>query len=193
MKNQKEDRRIRRTQKMLKESLAELMRVKDFKDISVKDITDRADLNRGTFYLHYTDTYDLLKKMELDILQDFQDMIDNYGRDFRLDTLLPILGPVIDYITENAEICKILFENTASNDFVNQFHMLIYKNGISFIEKLYPEADKIISGYFFEFITYGLTGILKQWIDKGMVEPKEKLAEISNKMVIAAAHSLFNL
>ena len=78
MESQKEDRRIRRTQKMLKDSLIELMTERDFKNISVKDITERADLNRGTFYNHYTDTYDLLQKMESDVLADFQDMIDNF-------------------------------------------------------------------------------------------------------------------
>ena len=45
----KEDRRVRRTKKLLKQGLSELMKEKDFKDISVKDITDRMDLNRGTF------------------------------------------------------------------------------------------------------------------------------------------------
>ena len=51
---------IRRTRRMLKQGLAELMREKEFNDISIKDITDRMDLNRGTFYLHYADTYELL-------------------------------------------------------------------------------------------------------------------------------------
>ena len=61
---QKEDRRIRRTKRLLRQALAELMNEKDFKDITVKEITDRADLNRGTFYFHYTDTYDLREKIE---------------------------------------------------------------------------------------------------------------------------------
>ena len=64
MKELKQDRRIRRTQKLLKDSLIELMQEKEFKNISVKDITDRADLNRGSFYLHYNDTYHLLQQMQ---------------------------------------------------------------------------------------------------------------------------------
>ena len=64
MRNPKEDRRVRRTQKLLKESLVQLMSEKAFKDITIKDITERADLNRGTFYLHYSDTYDLLTARE---------------------------------------------------------------------------------------------------------------------------------
>ena len=57
---QKEDRRIRRTKRLLRQALAEIMNEKEFKDITVKEITDRADLNRGTFYLHYEDKFALL-------------------------------------------------------------------------------------------------------------------------------------
>ena len=52
MQKNSEDRRARRSRKMLKESLLDLMRKKPFSDISVRDVTDRADMNRGTFYLH---------------------------------------------------------------------------------------------------------------------------------------------
>ena len=45
----REDRRVRRTRRLLKQGLAELLREKEFKDISIKDITDRMDLNRGPF------------------------------------------------------------------------------------------------------------------------------------------------
>ena len=58
MEGHKEDRRIRRTKKLLKQALAQLMDEKEFKDITVRDITERADLNRGTFYLHYRDVYE---------------------------------------------------------------------------------------------------------------------------------------
>lgn len=193
MKEQKEDRRIRRTQKLLKESLADLMMEKSFKDISVKDITERADLNRGTFYLHYADTYDLLKKMETDILNDFQDMIDLNKNSFKEDTLLPVLMPVVNYIAENAEICKILFENSSSNDFVNEFHKLIHKNGLSFIKEQYPDANPEVCRYFFEFVTYGLTGIIKEWIDSKMDQPKEIIADIANKGILAMAHGMLGI
>lgn len=190
MEERKQDRRIRRTQKMLKDSLVELMMEKDFKNISVKDIADRADLNRGTFYLHYTDTYDLLQKMESDVLQDFQDMINNYWSAIKNDSLLPILLPVIQYIEKNTQICKILFENSASNDFVNRFHTLISDNGTAIIKQKYPGVEENMLCYFLEFITYGLTGVLKHWIDTGMREPKEAIAAIMDKTAMEIARSL---
>ena len=47
-----DDRRAKRSRRLLKEGLLELMREKRFKDISARDVTESADLNRGTYYLH---------------------------------------------------------------------------------------------------------------------------------------------
>ena len=65
-----EDRRARRSRKLLKESLLELMKHKTFSDISVRDVTDAADMNRGTFYLHYSGTAELLQSLEADLLSE---------------------------------------------------------------------------------------------------------------------------
>ena len=90
MNNSNEDRRVRRTKKLLKQGLSELMKEKDFKDISVKDITDRMDLNRGTFYLHYNDIYDLLEKIEDDVIHDFQTVIDKYKSMYNFAEIIPV-------------------------------------------------------------------------------------------------------
>ena len=57
----KTDRRVLRTRKMLLEGLTDLLKEKDIKDISVKELADYADINRCTFYLHYKDVYDMLE------------------------------------------------------------------------------------------------------------------------------------
>src|SRR5687767_9297031 len=59
----KVDRRIAKSQIAIKKAVTELMSEKSFDDITIQDIADRADVNRGTIYLHYTDKYDLLDKM----------------------------------------------------------------------------------------------------------------------------------
>ena len=51
-----QDRRVKRTEALLKDTLTTLLAEKDFPQITIRDITDRADLNRGTFYLHYRST-----------------------------------------------------------------------------------------------------------------------------------------
>ena len=187
----KEDRRIRRTQRLLKESLVELMSEKEFKDITIKDITERADLNRGTFYLHYSDTYELLLSMENDVLNDFQEMIDQYIAAEPHTDLMPVLVPVIHYIVKNEEICTILFECSASTEFLLRFKELIYKNGMHIIERLYPKSNSTAAQYCFDFVTYGLIGIIKKWLKAGMPESETEIARIGNTAVLSVAKSFF--
>jgi AcrR family transcriptional regulator len=56
------DRRIVKTKRLLENALVKLMIEKGFDKISIKDLTEEADINRGTFYLHYKDKYDLLEQ-----------------------------------------------------------------------------------------------------------------------------------
>lgn len=186
----KEDRRVRRTRRMLKQGLAELMREKDFKDITVKDITERMDLNRGTFYLHYTDTYDLLEKLENETLHDFQEMINLNCPEPGNTSLAPIIEPIVDYIVENADICKTLFENKASNDYVMKFHKLICDNGAKIVARQFPQASREMMDYFFSFITYGLIGLIKQWFDFGMRLHKHEIVVMADRIINAASQSL---
>ena len=63
-----EDKRVRRTRKLLRQALTDLMREKEFKNITVSDVVRCADISRGTFYVYYRDVYDLREKVENEML-----------------------------------------------------------------------------------------------------------------------------
>ena len=73
---EKEDRRVRKTKKQLRAALTTLLLEKDISRITVRDVAERADVNRGTFYAHYGDVYDLLHQLEDDLLNH----LDEVGR-----------------------------------------------------------------------------------------------------------------
>lgn len=64
----KTDPRILRTRKLIMDSFIELSSKKEFRDITVKDITTKAMINRATFYYHFQDIYDLLEKALSEVL-----------------------------------------------------------------------------------------------------------------------------
>ena len=64
------DRRIRKTRKQLKDCLISLLKTKRIQDITVRELTEMADLNRGTFYLHYKDVFDLWNRQKLSSLEN---------------------------------------------------------------------------------------------------------------------------
>lgn len=190
METKKEDRRIRRTKRLLKQGLALMMAEKSFNDITVKDITDKVDLNRSTFYLHYTDTYDLLEKLENDTLDDFQNMIEANTVDENNISLKTVIGAIIDYILENPEICRLIFENKASGDFFVKFKELFERNGISTIKNKYPHASQEKIDYYFSFITYGAIGFLKKWFSDDMALKKAEVVDFADGIIDCAAACL---
>ena len=178
-----DDRRAKRTRRLLKQGFAELLQKKKFSEISVREITDRMDLNRGTFYLHYPDTYALLQSLEDDMLREAQGMIDQHRAEVGAETLKPIFGPILDYVVEHRGLCTALFVNNASSDFVGRVNRLIYKNGAGLIRSRYPQAPEEQMEYLLGFVSYGLIGLIKYWFDTDMRMEKEALLEMADRMV----------
>ena len=73
---EKQDRRVIRSKMRMREALISLMQEKLFPEITARDITDRADLNRATFYLHYNNVFDLLEELEEETVSEFARMLE---------------------------------------------------------------------------------------------------------------------
>ena len=73
---QKQERRYRRTETLILNGLTTLLQQKSIKEITVRELADLVDINRSTFYLHYTDIYDLLEQTEQRLLKQFTDAVD---------------------------------------------------------------------------------------------------------------------
>ena len=74
---EKMDRRIRKTKAQLRHGLAKLLKEKTIKEITVKELVEEVDINRSTFYLHYTDIYDLMEQTENDLKSEILEIIHN--------------------------------------------------------------------------------------------------------------------
>ena len=69
-----------------------MMETHDIQDISVKELTELVDINRGTFYLHYDDIYDMLHKVEDEM---FPDLMKSWSRKPVVTTLSGLSGAVV--------------------------------------------------------------------------------------------------
>jgi AcrR family transcriptional regulator len=187
-----EDRRAKRSRRMLKESLLALMQEKNFQEISARDVTDRADLNRGTFYLHYPDTQALLESIENDIASEIQELIDQHKDELRAGpSLQPVLLPLLDYIEEKWDIIGLLLRNTNTGSFLSKMNGLIYQNGMDYTKDVFPDRDPERQKYFLSFISFGLIGMVQIWAGEGMSFSKEKLIAYTDAMIQKAARAEF--
>lgn len=101
MKMEKVDRRVRKTKARLTEVLLTLMKEKEVKDISVKELSDLADINRGTFYLHYRDVYDMLDSVEDELFCQFSEILNRDFTAIQEDSLYSVLEDVFSFLYEN--------------------------------------------------------------------------------------------
>ena len=103
------DRRARKTRASLTHCLLQLMQEKDIKDISVRELSDLADINRGTFYLHYSDIYDMINQLEDDFFAEFEAVIRaDLQQDGITDTPYDVLYDVFSVIHKNRALAKAL-------------------------------------------------------------------------------------
>ena len=67
-----EDRRVKRTKKILRECLFRLLSEKSIDEITVKELTESADVNRSTFYFYYKDINDMIRQIQDEIYYVFE-------------------------------------------------------------------------------------------------------------------------
>ncbi len=188
-----EDRRARRSRKLLKESLLELMKRKSFSDISVRDVTDAADMNRATFYLHYSGTLELLHSVEEDLLEELQELVDAHMQEtVAVGSVAPVFEPVLDFTIENREICTVLFPSSEASGFFQSIQRLVHRNGALLVKTWFHPEDPRLTGYLLNFLAWGFIGLLAEWFEKDMALPKSELLSAAQRMADAAATGLFS-
>ena len=172
------------TKNDLKAALTRLLREKDFEAISVSDITKEAGVNRGTFYLHYVDKFDMMDKLIDEILQNILTLLKE-GQPKNKQEAFPGIVKIFEYLKEDFDFIHAMtlnrFNYTAKlvHDFLLELTRQIgpiKKN----IEMVYPLPDD----YAQEVFIYSNSAIFFHWIQKGGVETPEEIAKIFLRMSV---------
>jgi AcrR family transcriptional regulator len=177
------DRRIRKTRAALKKSLTTLMQQKQIKDISVRELTELADVNRGTFYLHYKDVFDLLEQSEADLLNEFHDTINSYDAAHVSENSTFLFEGVYNLCKQNADLVRILIGENGDIKFLNKLKDLVKSKCLeewSFITNQQNPRD---FDSYYAFIVGGCISLLQNWFSSGMIQSPHELAELTRKIL----------
>jgi len=176
---------VRKTKAQIRATLTRLLMEKDLKDITVSELTAMADINRGTFYQHYRDIYDLFEKTEREILDDFAGIIERYRKRAQIP-LRPILLEAFRFIQVNADII-IAYLRTKETTFLDRIvEMCRPQDPVEWKKLLYGVAPEQYE-YYYSFITYGCIALFKRWFGSGMVESPETMADLALKLMANCA------
>lgn len=183
MKKMSTDRRTMRTKKMIRSALAKLIEEKGFINISVTDLTQRADINRGTFYLHYVDKYDLLEKIENEIIQEIRENtkhLDSINM-MNMDTInepLPFMVKLFECFRDNSVLIKSILGPKGDPTFDRKIKNLIETNLFEKQKARSFNADQAVVSeeYFIPYILSADLGVILHWLENGMKESPNEMA-----------------
>ncbi|HHX77055.1 MAG TPA: TetR/AcrR family transcriptional regulator [Firmicutes bacterium] len=177
----KNDRRVRKTKAQIRRTLTQLLMKKDLRDITVSELAEIADINRGTFYLHYKDVYDLFEQTEKEFLAEFIEIIDRYRKEAQAP-LLPVLLEAFRYIAANSEFF-IAILRTKETTFLPEIVEMCRPQNEQEWQRLLPGINEHLYEYYFTFIAYGCIALLRRWFDNGMEETPEYIAALAENMM----------
>lgn len=164
-----EDKRVRRTKKLLRQALAELMHEKEFKNITVSDVVRRADINRGTFYVYYRDVYDLREKVENEMVDALRGATLGALPEVTAQaSLRPIIEQAVRYLEENRDLAFVLLRDSGVGSFEDKL-MGLMEECSQHLRPPKSEADK----FSIWFVAAGCIGLLKKW----MMQPEPAARE----------------
>lgn len=194
------DLRISRTMLAIRNAFAELIQEKGFENLSVKDITTKANINRGTFYLHFKDKFDLLNQIEKEILDELENiakkvwLIHNDGFSKFTDSL-PVISEIFEYFSKNAGLMNSILSLKGSNSFELRFKEVIRHNLCEnyFYQKNIKANLEIPHEYFITYITSIYLGILEEWLARGCSETPEEMSLIFSKLIFQAPFSAMGM
>lgn len=182
-----ENQRIRISKQMLKDSLTNLLYEKSIHKISVREICDKAEVNRTTFYKYYGSQYDLLEGIESEFLQN----IIKYLGQSSEETDLQRLQKVLTYAMNNLDLCRLLFNNNVDPEFpVRLFTLPLVKELLT--QLLADGYDGAELEYISGFITSGAYGIIQQWVNKEKPEPPEVMSSFLYSVITKLLPTLLN-
>ncbi len=172
------DFRIRATLSSIDEAFLSLLRVKPLNQITIKELCDKAGIDRSTFYRHYRSIDDLMETTERNLLAEL---------DVRLEkkhvTMKEVLVEVLEIIKSNSERYMVLFSENGDPVFPSRVLRIAYGHSAENLEELYPALSATKKRWLFDYVAYGLSAIWKDWIEAGMIEPVSEVACFASMLV----------
>lgn len=188
---EKMDRRVRKTKAQLREGLARLMQKKSIKEISVKELVDEVDINRSTFYLHYSDIPGLLAEIENEMMEEMQRAIREHPIDPGKDTVYYFIQDLFHVLDENRQIASALVGPHGDIGFVHKLEQLLEEKSRESLAALVPEKSGEMK-YFYSYCLNGCLGFVKTWLETGENETPEYAAEMAYRMVVSSVTAFYD-
>ena len=155
----KKDIRVIRTRKAIMEAFIDLSRKKEFKDITIKDITEAAMINRATFYYHFVDIYDLLEKALIEVLSVNLSSKPYHDQELNEDMIVHIFQAITNFQESLHNRCYRGYEDIIARIIRDQLEVIFYQ----VLQNQFINEDEHSLQTLATMLSWGLYGASEEW------------------------------
>ena len=197
-KGEKLDPRVVRTRKLLREALIDLIPEKGYDAITIKDISERATLNRATFYLHYRDKEDLLDR-------GFEEIWDELTRDnpfpqtsggaLSLDATRATVLRDFEHLERHAAFYSVMIGRHGVAHFIFRMQDYVYKSTeerLKSLESVRTPAE-VPQGIVLQFVASAYVGLMHWWLENDMPFDPNEMADLIVQLYSASLFEAMGL
>lgn len=199
MKRKLYDRRIARTRQALNDALIETLKTKPMDRISVKELCERADINRSTFYLHYESLQDLYQMSVESLYEEVRQSLERFVEKDRgwLDMIfydgevrLPIIRHILSFLYDNRGLIQVLIAADEHGDFLKPFYESGKESVLQTLRESGAPVAESVAVYYYHYVASGLIGLTLQWVENGMKESPDEITALLEHLIAYGAAAL---
>ena len=168
------NRSVRNTKRKLHEGLLRLMEDKPINEISVKELTELVDVNRGTFYFHYTEE------------EFFGSFRDTMAQAVERESAFPYLSAIFSFLGENRAFCKIMLGPHGDMQFIEKIKTQVDERCSHIWREAAPGCDPARFAMYNAFIINGCIGIIQKWLDEPESRGAEEISQLAATIILAS-------
>ena len=183
----KEDRRVVRTQRLLKQALIDLTAEKPYEEITIRDITDKADIGYATFFRHYDGRDDLMLEIFTGIIDELESIPEKHDeRYFEQEGSL-----LFEHVSENQSLySSILDSHTFTRKFREHVKQMVQSHLGDYIQQIAtPAFPADIAA---QHMVSSLMGLIDWWLANDTPYSIERMAMIYERLIIQATWHAIN-
>jgi AcrR family transcriptional regulator len=180
----KEDPRVRKTRRLLRDALISLILEKDYASVSIKEITERADVAYITFFRHFESIDHLLMEVLDEVLAELQGHIETLAKHSETSALETEGRLIFEYIGQKSDLFRILFKSQS----VTRVRKKVVQNiAVIFQKSCLPLArsgSQVTIAIMSNHISTSLLSLIEWWLDNNLKPTPAQMGMVYKSLII---------
>ncbi|PKU51512.1 TetR family transcriptional regulator [Lysinibacillus fusiformis] len=178
-----------RSRKMIRHAFVELVLEKDLEKITVKNIVERAEVSRGTFYAHYSDILAVIEEIENELMGKMVEFLNDFKAVEIIQNPMPLFLKMVDFLQQDIEFYRKLIFVQGASCFVVKLKDILIEKIISFQETIHPSQERQEFVLRVHFLVGGLMSMYQDWLAGKFDCSLEELTKSISRMMIQGLQS----